>query len=36
LTSLATGTVEALTFAAAMLAGMGLFTVYEKATVSKT
>ena len=36
LTSLATGTVEALTFAAAMLAGMGLFTVYEKATASKT
>ncbi len=35
LTSLATGTVEALVFAAAMLAGMGLFTVYEKATASK-
>jgi uncharacterized membrane protein YedE/YeeE len=36
LTSLATGTVEVLVFGAAMLAGMGLFTVYEKATASKT
>ena len=35
LTSLATGTVEVLVFGAAMLGGMGLFTVYEKATAKK-